>query len=45
MAAKKKIRHEIADVNERLKQNKQAIGKFNAELAKLEGEDVKIPLG
>ena len=42
IASKKKIRHEISELNERLKQNKRDIVKFNSELVKLEGEDLKI---
>ena len=40
--AKNKIRHEISDLNDRLKQSKEAIARFKDELARIEGVDEKI---
>ncbi len=45
MTAKNKIRYEIAELNERLKQSKEAIQKFKEEINKLDnqGGDFSIP--
>ncbi|XP_071482103.1 YEATS domain-containing protein 4-like [Diadema setosum] len=40
-SARKKIRHEIQDLNERLKQSKEAILHFKEEIRKLEESDVE----
>lgn len=41
-SARSKIRNEISDLNERLKQTREAIGKFREEISKLEGPEEKI---
>ena len=42
MSAKSKIRYEIGELNERLKQSKEAIVKFKEELRKIDGYDEKM---
>jgi len=43
LSAKNKIRYEISELNERLKQSKEAISKFKEEITKLDGDaEVKI---
>ena len=44
MTAKSKIRHEISELNERLKQNKDAIQKFKEEIRKLDKKEEKVEL-
>ncbi|XP_064642335.1 YEATS domain-containing protein 4-like [Lineus longissimus] len=44
MSAKNKIRHEIQELNERLKQSKDAISKFKDEIRTLETQDGKPPV-
>ena len=43
LSAKNKIRYEISELNERLKQSKEAIQKFREEITKLDGDvDIKM---
>ena len=42
LSAKKKIRYEISELNERLKSSKEAIQKFKEEITKLEGGDDRM---
>lgn len=44
VSAKNKIRHEIQELNERLKQSKDAISKFKDEIRTLETQDGKPPV-
>ncbi|CAH1773060.1 unnamed protein product [Owenia fusiformis] len=41
-SAKSKIRNEISELNERLKQNKEGIAKFRTEIQKLQEPEIKI---
>ena len=41
LTAKKKIRHEISELNERLKQSKEAIVKMKQEIDQLDTVDIK----
>jgi len=45
LSAKNKIRYEISELNERLKQSQEAITKFREEITKLDGDiDIKMEL-
>ncbi len=44
MSARKKIRYEISQLNERLKTSKEAIVKFKDEIHKLQGGEEHIDL-
>ena len=45
LSAKNKIRYEISELNERLKQSQEAIHKFREEIAKLDGDiDIKMEI-
>lgn len=39
MSAKNKIRYEISELNDRLKQSKESIAKLKMEIAKMEEDD------
>ena len=42
LTAKKKIRYEISELNERLKTSKEAISKFKEEISRLQGVEDKM---
>ncbi len=44
LSAKNKIRHEIADLNDRLKKSKEGIHKFKEEITKMEEQDYKMEI-